>query len=152
MYYSLSAGLSYHALISERAPGGRTELVAKAATAEKETEKEGRTLRSVGLAAGAGAAGFGSVFILRKGKGGGNKDVTPQAWAEKKQEEWKVAIVPTRPPMLSLPACLHPPLLLFPFPSAQSPPAFLRALLIWFATPFFITQRRRVPLVADPPA
>ena len=28
------------------------------------------------------------------------------------------------PPMLSLPARLHPNLLLFPFPSAQSPPAF----------------------------
>jgi len=49
--------------------------------------KEGRDLKSLGIAIGAGAAGFGSVFILRKG---GKKNVpSPQEWAEQKQNEWK---------------------------------------------------------------
>jgi len=75
-------------------PGESTSLVAQVATVEttETTEKkEGRSLKSMGLAAGAGVAGFGSVFILRKG-GSKKKVVTPQQWAEKKQEEWKVRI------------------------------------------------------------
>ena len=84
--------------------GESTSLVAEAATEETIEKKEGRSLKSVGLAAGAGIAGFGSVFILRKG-GGKKKDVTPQQWAEKKQEEWKVRAYsqPTRARCLTHP-------------------------------------------------
>jgi hypothetical protein len=53
----------------------------------KEEVKEERSLKNVAIAVSAGAAGFGSVFILRKG---GKNDPSPQEWAEKKQQEWKV--------------------------------------------------------------
>jgi len=41
-----------------------------------------------GIAVAAGAAGFGSVLLLRKG---GKKD-SAQEWADGKQKEWKVRV------------------------------------------------------------
>ena len=72
--------LSQDALLPLSSDG--TSLVVTAAPT-----KEGRDLKSVGIAIGAGAAGFGSVFILRKG--GKKNEPSPQEWAEQKQNEWK---------------------------------------------------------------
>ena len=52
----------------------------------EEAPKESRSMKSVLVGGVAGAAGFGSVFLLRKGA---KKDPSPQEFMEKKQEEWK---------------------------------------------------------------
>ena len=60
-----------------------------AAAAEPATEapvKGGDILKKGGIAVAAGAAGFGSVLLLRKG----GKKVSAQEWADGKQKEWKV--------------------------------------------------------------
>ena len=66
--------------------GDTVALVAEAAP--EAPVKGGDILKKGGIAVAAGAAGFGSVLLLRKG---GKKD-SVQEWADGKQKEWKVRV------------------------------------------------------------
>lgn len=67
--------------------GDTVALVAAAADPATEAPvKGGDILKKGGIAVAAGAAGFGSVLLLRKG----GKKVSAQEWADGKQKEWKV--------------------------------------------------------------
>lgn len=66
-------------------------LVAAGAPAAPEApvkDGENGILKKGGIAVAAGAAGFGSVFLLRMG--GKKKTPSAQQWADGKQKEWKV--------------------------------------------------------------
>jgi hypothetical protein len=66
-----------------------TALVAEASVTEAPAKEKAGPLKSIAIGGIAGAAGFGSVILLRKGL---QKDTpsSPQEWADKKQKEWKV--------------------------------------------------------------
>jgi len=66
--------------------GDSTSLVAKAAVAEAPA-KEGKSLKTYSMAVAAGASGFASVLLLRRG---GKKDPSPTNVMEKKLDETKV--------------------------------------------------------------
>ena len=69
----------------------------------EEAPKESRSMKSVLVGGVAGAAGFGSVFLLRKGA---KKDPSSQEFIEKKQEEWK-AEAPTVSRAAQVPCMRH---------------------------------------------
>ena len=83
--------LSVEALAAQA--GDSVALVAEAAATADQPSAEvdgGRQiLKAGGIAVVAGAAGFGSVILLRR-KGGKDDPPSPQAWADGKQKEWKV--------------------------------------------------------------
>lgn len=65
------------------------EATANADKPSSEVDGGRQILKAGGVAVVAGAAGFGSVILLRR-KGGEDDPTSPQAWADGKQQEWKV--------------------------------------------------------------